>query len=162
MSGARNSNAPTVAGEYVVSAALGKSMSQGTVAAEAGTLNNDTSSAAVWMLQADTSNRIYCELLQTATARDVVQSGGSNSFDASHAPVALDGSIHKLALAWAPNDFAAVLNGGAVITDNAGTVPVVHSLFLGPANSVLNGCLRRLRYWKTRLPDSQLQSLTAP
>ena len=66
------------------------------------------------------------------------------------------------------NDFAACANGGTVATDGAGTVPSgINILRLGrdtagAAGNLLNGHIRQIAYFNSRLPNAQLQALTAP
>ena len=71
---------------------------------------------------------------------------------------------NKWAGAYAANNFAVSANGGAAVTDTSGTVPTVSELRLGRGynpSSVLNGHIRSIRYWPTRLPNAQLQALTS-
>jgi hypothetical protein len=66
--------------------------------------------------------------------------------------------------AYAANDFATSLNGATVLTDTSGSLPTVTRLALGAdANAnYLNGHIRAIAYFNSRLPNAQLQSLTAP
>lgn len=72
----------------------------------------------------------------------------------------------KLVYAYKANDFAACANGAAVAVDTSGTVPTTLAYAtlgkwdFGSAAS-LNGHIRRLAYYPTRLADYQLQGLTA-
>jgi len=68
--------------------------------------------------------------------------------------------VSKLAAAWALNDFSMVLNGGAPAVDTSGTIPAVTQMRLGgvtPISTVMNGRIRRISYWNTRLTDAQMQ-----
>jgi hypothetical protein len=58
------------------------------------------------------------------------------------------------------NNFAISINGGAVVTDTSGTLPIVDRLMLGrtQASEYLNGTIARVIGWNTAQPD--LQSLT--
>lgn len=72
----------------------------------------------------------------------------------------------KAAMAYRSNDFAATGNGGAVTADTSGAVPLSQSeLNLGYSRNYgglyLNGHLRRISYYPTRLQNSQLQALSA-
>ncbi len=75
------------------------------------------------------------------------------------------GTINKVAFAFKANDFALSLGGGAAVTDVSGSTPTVDRLILGAngagSASFLNGHLRSIRYYPTRLSDAQLQALTA-
>ncbi len=65
--------------------------------------------------------------------------------------------------AYANNDFAFAVNGSLVSTDNTGTVPTVSQLRLGARGTglgPLNGTIRRLTYWPSRLPNTTLQEIT--
>ena len=66
-----------------------------------------------------------------------------------------------LSSAYKLNDFAASLNGGAVATDTAGSVPAPTKLIIGSDGSFyINGHIARLRYFNTRLINSQLVALS--
>jgi hypothetical protein len=81
-------------------------------------------------------------------------------------------TTYKSAYAWDTNNFACCANGGAVGTDVSGTLAgagVITSLTIGGdfyqtsgPNSIYmkNGHIRLFKYWPTRLPNAQLQSLT--
>ena len=70
-------------------------------------------------------------------------------------------TIYKVAFAYGPNSFAVSLNGGAVVSDTAGTVPSVDRLRLGAGDvAPLFGHLRRVMYYPTRVPDAQLPGLS--
>ena len=73
-------------------------------------------------------------------------------------------AISKWAFAYKANDFALSVNGAAALTDASGTVPVVDRLGIGSLNNAnqLNGHVRTIAYFNTRLPNAQLQTLTAP
>jgi hypothetical protein len=71
----------------------------------------------------------------------------------------------RTALAYKINDYARSYNGGAVVTDLSGNLPVgIDRLGIGSSNNsqYLNGTIKRLTYWPTRLSDTALQSITAP
>jgi hypothetical protein len=72
----------------------------------------------------------------------------------------------NLAYAYKANDFAASANGATPTTDTSGTVPstlayaTIGRFDFGSAVS-FNGCIRSITYYPTRLPNEQLQALTA-
>ena len=71
----------------------------------------------------------------------------------------------KVAGAYQTANYAVVLNGGAVRTDAAVLVNTADSLQIGRFSSgtnYLNGHIRAIAYYNTRLPNTQLQTLTAP
>lgn len=61
------------------------------------------------------------------------------------------------------NDIAFSKNGAAALTDTTALIPVVNRLEIGVANSsfYLNGTIKRIAYYPTRLSNQQLQSLTS-
>ena len=90
-----------------------------------------------------------------------VTDGGVDQADIDAGTVAAS-TVYKIAGAYTANDFAACLNGGTVGTDASGTLPTATQLVLGnsAAGNYLNGHIRSLAYYNTRLPNAQLQSLT--
>ncbi|CAB4155016.1 hypothetical protein UFOVP653_59 [uncultured Caudovirales phage] len=78
-----------------------------------------------------------------------------------------DGLTKKHALAYAANDFAACVNGGAVLTDTSGTVPSgMTRLTLGAQNATVGvnnftGYIQRIAHHSRRLSNAELQSITA-
>ncbi len=72
--------------------------------------------------------------------------------------------IAKIANAYKTNNFASCVNGGAVATDTSGNIPVVSALGIGSTltGSVsINGHIRSISYYPTRLPNATLQSITS-
>lgn len=70
-------------------------------------------------------------------------------------------TVFKTAYAYKANDFGICTNGGTPVTDNAGTVAsAVNTMLVGNASGLLNGHIRRLRYYPRRLSNQQLQALT--
>ena len=114
----------------------------------AASLNDETS-----------NNRINNSFITTPLAGLVVSSGGANVASIYPAVTALD---RKFATAFATDDFAASVNGGAVLTDTSGALPVVNRLRIGDmtGGNALNGTIRRLVYWSQRLPNETLQGIT--
>jgi hypothetical protein len=91
-----------------------------------------------------------------------VTNGGATQADLTLGTVAAN-TTYKAAFAISANDFAAVLNGGTVQTDTSGTVPAVDRLRLGSDKAGNFGCvwIRRHSTYPSRLPNAQLQALTA-
>jgi hypothetical protein len=75
------------------------------------------------------------------------------------------GAMLKMALAFKVGDFAYALNGSTPATDASGTLPTVDTLRIGSnsggAIGALNSRIRRVRYYRGRLANAQLQGLTA-
>jgi hypothetical protein len=91
---------------------------------------------------------------QTTTLGSVVSSI-SQAYTAS--------ATDKLAYAYKANDFAFARSGALVGTDTAGGVPVVNRLALGnyQSQAFLNGYIRQIAYYNTRLPNNTLRAITA-
>jgi hypothetical protein len=74
------------------------------------------------------------------------------------------GEVSKSAFAYKANDIAHSVGGAAAGTDVLASIPVVDRLTLGESIagslSPLNGHIRSLAYYPTRLPNTQLQALT--
>jgi hypothetical protein len=68
----------------------------------------------------------------------------------------------KLAGAYLLNDFASSINGGAAVTDTSGTIPTVDRIRIGAGQSgnTMCGCISSLRYYKKRLANAKLVTLT--
>jgi hypothetical protein len=68
----------------------------------------------------------------------------------------------KLIGAYKVNDFASSINGGSAVTDTTGTIPTVDRMRIGAGQggNTMCGCISAIRYFKKRLPDAKLQSLT--
>jgi hypothetical protein len=89
--------------------------------------------------------------------------GGATQASLSVIPSMVYGSFTKTAWAYKANDFGYCAAGSAVSTDTSGTVPTVSQLDIGArenGGSVVNGHIKRLTYWPTRLTNAQLQSIT--
>jgi hypothetical protein len=107
-------------------------------------------------------NRI--ELYTSGTSLKLtVTTGGVTQADLTLGTVAAN-TTYKAAFAIAPNDFAAVMSGGAVQTDAAGTVPVVDRWRIGSdqAGNYQNGHAKRQKAFNARrLPNSTLERMVS-
>jgi hypothetical protein len=73
-------------------------------------------------------------------------------------------TLSKFSGAYEIDNFAACLNSGSVAADTSGNVPTVSQLDIGAqvtGLNYLNGHIRRIAYYPTRLANSTLQALTA-
>lgn len=116
------------------------------------------------------TNRIELDLISGSlggVGRATVTSSGSTQFDTGNAsaPTFVAGTVYSAAVAYSTDNFAYSLNGGVATTDSLGTVPTGLSVFVIGARSslptFLNGHIRRIVYWPVRIPNSQLQFITA-
>jgi len=82
-------------------------------------------------------------------------------FSNNHA-AAVAGTTTKLAVTYTTNDVISALNGTLSALDTSVTLPVVTQLRIGHRGAdYLNGYIRRIRLWRSRLVNTTLQDLTA-
>ena len=70
----------------------------------------------------------------------------------------------KASFAYALNDYGLSVGGSSVVTDTSATPPTVDQMSIGNwynNTGQLNGHIKRLSYFPTRLPDATLQSITS-
>jgi hypothetical protein len=106
------------------------------------------------------NNRIMVRYL-TANADTISITGGATEVTISQAYTA--NSADKLSVAYATNNYAFAKNGSLVGTDTSATPPVVNQLSIGNfiGGQQLNGHIRQIAYYNTRLTNATLQALTA-
>ena len=106
------------------------------------------------------TNRIMMYMFNDSPAY-VVTVGGVTQAILSTTGVATN-AVVKSAAAYRTNDFAFSTNGSVPSTDTSGSIPVTNALALGSlaGSTPLNGHLRRIVFYPTRLTDAQLQALT--
>jgi hypothetical protein len=78
-------------------------------------------------------------------------------------PAESENIVKKRAFAYKLNDYGISLNGGAATTDTSATVPTVNKLNIGAWSNdtvTLNGWVSSLAYFRTRLPNATLASLS--
>jgi hypothetical protein len=109
-----------------------------------------------------TSNRIQLRVNTLGAAASVVSTGGSVQANYSTSNTSQALQPHSAATSYKADDFSLCLNGGAISTDSAGSIPTVNQLVIG--NNVganpLNGTIKRLTYWPVRLGNNVLQQVT--
>jgi hypothetical protein len=112
----------------------------------------------------------YCAR-NSADATQRIQSGHLSNFAVVSGTVqaSIGGALAlaqaRRASAYKVNDFADCRNGGTVSTDLSGTLPTgINQMTIGRFDfggaEVLNGYIRSIKYYPTRLPDAQLQVIT--
>jgi hypothetical protein len=100
----------------------------------------------------------------TNNARFDVNAGGVSQASLVLVTGSVIGTSYKNTGTYKVNDFAAASNGGLPLTDTSGSIPTTSQLTIG-ANSgagFLNGTIKRITYWATRLANATLQSITTP
>ena len=90
-------------------------------------------------------------------------SGGVSQVNISPATTVAYNTIAKAGYAYALNDYAICTAGGTLATDTSAVIPVVDRILFGRNDlglACLNGHLRNIRFYSTRLPNATLQALT--
>jgi hypothetical protein len=99
--------------------------------------------------------------VNSTTTRGVTASGATYQFVQMAGGAA--GTVNKTAYAYKLGDLAGSTNGGAVVTSTSTVIPTVIQMLIGTFGGFgqLNGHVRSIRYFPTRLSNAQLQALTA-
>jgi hypothetical protein len=85
----------------------------------------------------------------------------SNGTTVASLTSAVTTGLIKHAGVYKVNDFALATNGGTVVTDASGAVPIVTSLeFSNSVGFYPNGTIKKLSYYPLRLSNTNLQALT--
>lgn len=99
--------------------------------------------------------------------RNVTFSSGAAVSILNLGAIGTTGVFNKLIGVYKVNDFAASKNGGAVVTDTSGNVPINPTqltfgrIVSGAPSAFINSTIKQIAYYPQRLPNSQLQALTA-
>jgi hypothetical protein len=140
--------------------------SEGTIVSETAIYSTVARNGAAYDINDTTGNNrtIYRTITTVSNDQAVIRSGGVLSASLSTV-AAVNTSPRKAALTYKANDFALSANGSAVVSSSSGAVPVsVTQMQLGSGvgpSEWINGHLRRITYYPTRLTNAQLQALTA-
>ncbi len=140
--------------------------SEGTFVVEAATSVPATASRLPFSVTDGTfNNAIYSQFTAAVQWNALIRSGGAQTGAFTAQSVAATTSLSKQAVAYKLDDFALSTNGGAVATDLSGAIPVgVNRLQIGGdwsgTGNVLNGTIKSIRYYPTRLSNAHLQALS--
>jgi hypothetical protein len=133
--------------------------SEGSFAVEGDTPASGTKS----LVSADNATANESTILRTlATDPLFIVTDGGVAQASIDAGTVVSGTAFKLAAAYTVNDFAVSKDGAAVVTDSSGTIPTPTQLNIGSDASGNYACghISRLRYYNTRLLNSQLVELS--
>lgn len=111
------------------------------------------------------TNRLFAST-NSGNRAYLVDAGGVSQVSIGGVAPVLSGFPSNSAFAYAINDYAASTDGLAAVTDTSGLVPTVDRLRFGASSSgaavaALNGHIRSIKYFKSRLTNAQLQALTS-
>jgi hypothetical protein len=136
--------------------------SEGTLVAEYSSFATTaaTSKAVTASYDGTGNNRLMMYLFTSAPAFTATVGGVSQALLSTAGVTA--NSVVKSAVAFRANDFAFSTNGSAALTDTSGSLPVTNALAIGSlAGSIpLNGHVRRIVFYPTRLSNAQIQALS--
>ncbi len=130
--------------------------SEGTVFAEARPVQSGTNTFCA--INDGTNNEALNIYWNANLVQFQVRDGGTNQ-----AVITTSASTPFRAIgAYKVDDFSTTCNGLATSVDTSGTLPTPTQLRIGNLVDTVhvNGPIRRIAYWRTRLPDSTLQSIT--
>jgi hypothetical protein len=110
------------------------------------------------------NNRILLAVSVSSQPSLTVTTGGVFQGTLANSAVT-NNTVVKTALAYKVSDFAVASNGATPVTQATGNVPTALTRFEIGAQvagaTYLNGHIRQIAYYNTRLPNAQLQALTA-
>lgn len=108
-----------------------------------------------------TANELLALLGSTTNPLFNVTDGGVAQASVDAGTIAA-GTAYKFAGAYAENDIAASIAGGAAVTDTSATLPTVTQARIGSdGTNYLNGAIAALKFYNTRKSNADLQTLTA-
>lgn len=136
--------------------------SEGTFVADFGALSG-TTARILTVSNGTVNNQTW---MQTGVGTQaMLQVYTAGAFVAQIVPTGATAGPAKLAGAIKTNDFAASVNGGAVGTDTSGAIGTYDRMGIGTnfngSVGFLNGHIRSIAYYNRRLPNAQLQAITA-
>ena len=117
----------------------------------------------VWRVDDATENERTFLRAGSSLAQFFVIDGGSTQVDLNTGNTLATGIEFTHAAAYKAGDFATAFNGGNLLTDGSGTLPTVTRLLIGQniaGAGIWNGHIQRLSYFRARLSDATLQSLS--
>jgi len=108
----------------------------------------------------NTANEIIALRGNTTNPELNIVDGGISQAEIDAGTIAAN-AVYNLGAAWATNNCAAALNGGASVTDTTATIPTVTQARLGSDGiNYLNGQLQNVRYWPQRIIDAEVQAFS--
>jgi hypothetical protein len=138
----------------------------GTVLADYATVYQSVTYKTVVQLTDGSNNyvqiRSFSASGSTMSSNSQVVAGGSLVANFETGSVASPFAL-KTALAYATNDFASASNGGAVLTDTLGAIPVGLTSLAMIGGTFTNGSttIKRIAYYPRRLANSELIGITS-
>jgi hypothetical protein len=136
---------------------------EGTLYGEASRFSNAATFPSIIQLDDSTdSNKLTIEIRNT-TGTVFGSSVVNGSTVAGLGTAAVGSTYTKLSFSYEVNNFAFSHGGTSALTDTNGTVPVVNRALIGArvtSSQALNGTIKKLAYYPTRLTNAELVALT--
>jgi hypothetical protein len=108
----------------------------------------------------NTANEIIALRGNTTNPELSIVDGGAPQAQIDAGTIAAN-TIYNLGAAWATDNCAAAVNGGASVTDTTATIPTVTQARLGSDGAnYLNGQLQTVRYWPQRIINAEVQAFS--
>jgi hypothetical protein len=144
---------------------FGYNQSAGTVVQEFSTADVFTANENAFS-DGTNDNRIMWGLNANTGRAPYISAGGTNTVALINNSGIAGGVPSKLGIAFASNDVASSLDGGAVATDTSATIPTsITTLYLGVGatgtGTQINGHIKSIKYFPRRLTNAQLVDLTS-
>ena len=139
--------------------------SEGTLVSEFSSFSPTSASNAAWTISDETNSNRWFAFAVSSTIRHFMATGGVTQASIDVGTYAAN-TVFKSAMAISANSVQAAVNGTLGTEDTTATVPTVVRLTVGSSpiatTNFLNGHIRQIAYYNTRLSDAQLQTLTQP
>lgn len=121
-----------------------------------------TSNTGMLLSANDATNDEAMGLGSSTTGKWLIRDGGSDVADITPGTVTAN-TAYRIAGAFAVNDAQAAYNGTLGTQDTSLALPTVNQLDIGRdrVTVYLDGYVELIKFWPTRLPDAQLQAITA-
>ncbi len=139
--------------------------SEGAIYAQTSSFNTDSAKVTAFASFDDNTvnNRLQFRRAAASTVNFRIVEGGSSIVDGNSTALWTDTSFHKYAAGYKSANNKVYFDGTSAVSFLvASAMPTVTQLQIGsgPGSSALNGYLKSLKYYPTRVPDAQLQLLT--
>ena len=149
---------------FIPTSDFGYNQKQGSIVVEFDSAK--LTNSGIYSLYANGSNGLTALVYPSNRVSYQVVDGGAFQVNDNFATYNVSGQTSKVATTYSNNDFAAVLDGGAVSSDTGGSVPTATSIVLGnylavyPSSFHMSGHIKSIKYYPRRLSNAQLQELT--
>ena len=138
--------------------------SEGTLVAEFSSFMPTAASQFAWTISNGTGEERWCLFMASSTLRHFMADGGTTQASIDAGTYAAN-TVFKSAMAIKANSVQAAVNQVLGTEDTSATMPTADRLTIGASHSgaanFLNGHIRRIAYYPSRLSNAQLQALSA-